>query len=97
MDDNILNQLDELISKMEELAEIQKRSKSFAGDVMLTTFYKSSEDGILNHIHKANPKQMRIMLGSYKWRYYTEFNNPEVLLLDIQRRVRDKKLEKLLC
>lgn len=92
---DILNQLESLISKMDELTEIQKRSKSFSGDVILTTFYKSSEDGILEHIHKANPHQMRVMLGSYKWRFYTQYNNPEVLALEIQRRIRDKKLEKL--
>jgi hypothetical protein len=91
----LLNSLESLISKMGGLIEIQRKSKSFSDDVMLTTFYKSSEDGILDHIHKANPHQIKVMLGSYKWRFYTQYNDSETLALEIQRRIRDKKLEKL--
>lgn len=90
-----MKELKELIVKMEVLIELQKRAKSFSGDTMLATFHKKTEDGILNHIHNADAKQLSTIINAFKWRYYNEYNDREVLVPEINRRIRLNKLEKL--
>jgi hypothetical protein len=57
---------------------------------------KSLADGILDSIQNANTHQLNVILnGGYKFRYYTELNNKETLRLEIQRRIREIKLNQL--
>ena len=92
--DNILNKLSKLISKFEDISEIQKRSNSFSGDFLMTEFYKKSEDGILENIHNATSHQIDRMY-SYNWKFYTQYNDKTVLKSEILMRVRESKIKKL--
>lgn len=92
---DVSRNLSDIISKVGELKEIQERSKYFSGDFLIANFYKSSEDGILENIHNANKHQLEVMLSSYKWKYYTNYNDPKELSLEILKRVRDKKIENI--
>lgn len=91
-----MKELEDLVKKLEDMIELQKRAKSFSGDILKTTFHRNSEDGILNYIHKANSKQLSTIINSFRWQYYREYNDKDVLVAEIRNRVRSKKLESLL-
>ena len=90
-----MKELEELVIKMNDLIELRKRAKQFSGDMMLVTFHKNSEDGLLNNIQNANTKQLSTIINAFRWKYYTEYNDKEVLVPEINRRIRLSKLEKL--
>ena len=90
------SKLTSMIDQLEDLTKILNKSKSNREDVSMTMLYKNIEDGIFDNIHCANQHQLDHMINSYRFRFYTEFNtDKELLKNEIQKRIRDKKLEKL--
>lgn len=89
------SKLSSMINSLNELTEVLNKSKS-KQDISMSFFYKNIEDGILDNIHDANQYQLNHMMNSYIFRFYTEFNtDKELLRNEIQRRLRENKLEKL--
>lgn len=91
---DLVKRLESLSSEMEELNDILSRGGTNRFTESLV--YKKVEDGILNKIHTANDHQLTMMMNSYKFRYYTEYNNKEVLRAEIQKRIREHKLKEIL-
>jgi 3-dehydroquinate dehydratase len=91
------SKLTSMIESLGELTKVLSKSKSNKEDISMTMLYKNIEDGILEKIHDANQHQLNHMMNSYRFRFYTEFNtDKELLRNEIQKRLRDKKLETLL-
>ncbi len=91
------SKLSTMIESLEELSNVLNKSKSNREDVSMTMLSKNIEDGILDKIHDANQHQLNHMMNSYRFRFYTEFNtDKELLRNEIQKRIRDNKLETLL-
>ena len=87
--------LENLADKLEEMKEIIK--KSHKGDYLRVDLDKKIEDGILDKIHNANKHQLNIILnGGYKFRFYTELNDKQNLRNEVQKRLRDNKLNSLI-
>jgi 3-dehydroquinate dehydratase len=90
------SKLSSMIESLDELTKVLNKSKSNREDVSMTMLYKNIEDGILDKIHDANQHQLNIMMNSYRFKYYTEFNtDKELLRNEIQKRLRDNKLKEL--
>jgi 3-dehydroquinate dehydratase len=90
------SKLSSMIESLDELTKVLNKSKSNKEDVSMTVLYKKIEDGILDKIHNANQHQLNMMMNSYRFKYYTEFNtDKELLRNEIQKRLRDKKLKEL--
>lgn len=91
------SKLSSMIESLEELNKVLSKSKSNREDVSMTVLYKNIEDGILDKIHDANQHQLNTMMNSYRFKYYTEFNtDKELLRNEIQKRLRENKLNNLL-
>ena len=87
--------LKSLVDRLGELNDIQQKSIE-SGRGADTMVHKALEDGILDKIYNANTKQLTFILESYHFHYYTEYNkDKELLRREVQRRLRDKKLEDL--
>jgi len=89
---DLIKELEDMVSKMDDL----KRLKSTGRDYTTSMVSKKVEDGILDKIHTANDHQLNIIMNSYKFYYYTEYNNKEVLRAEIQKRIREHKLKEIL-
>ena len=83
--ENLKKTLEELIKKMEDLKDFSLLSKNFKSNIEAEVF-KNVEIGILNNLHKANEYQQNVMLNSFRFRYYTEFNDKNLLLKEIRER-----------
>lgn len=93
LEQKLKNMLDTVV----EMKEVLIKSKEIHEDVPMTTFYKKMEDGILDKIGTANDYQKKVILESYKFRYYTTFNTDKDLLKRvITEKIRGSKLEELL-
>lgn len=89
--------LKDMLDTVVGLQEVLVKSKEIHEDVHITTFYKKMEDGILDKIADANDYQKRVILESFKFRYYTEFNKDKDLLKRVMtEKIRGSKLEELL-
>jgi hypothetical protein len=81
-----LTQINEILSKV---GGAQNYTKNLV--------YKGVEDGILDKIQNANAFQLNYIMNEYKFQYYTEFNsNRNLLRSEINKRLRDKKIDNLL-
>jgi hypothetical protein len=90
-----IESLSNLSKQLEETLEITKRAnKNFGGDYFQAELRKKIEDGILDNIHNATSDQLSIV-RNYRFMYYYEYNDDDVFLSEIKRRLRDKKLEDL--
>ena len=88
--------LSSMIDTLDEMTTILSKSKR-SENIGETIFYKNVEDGILNNIHNCDKYQLNIIMNSYKFRFYTEFNtNKELLRNEITKRLRADKLDKIL-
>ena len=88
--------LKSLVDQLGELNDIQQKSIESGRGGAETMVHKAVEDGILDKIYDANPKQLKFILEFYKFKYYTEYNKDRNLLRrEVQKRLRDKKLEDL--
>lgn len=75
---------------------LNRRGKSGGSFVEMEVF-KKVEDGILDSIHKASNHQLNVLLnGGYKFKYYHELNDKEALKSEVQRRIRENKLNEIL-
>jgi hypothetical protein len=93
---DVIESLSNLSKQLEETIEIKKRSnRSFGGDYFQAELRKKIEDGILNNIHNATSDQLTRLERDYRFMYYYEYNDSDVFLSEIKRRLRDKKLEDL--
>ncbi len=93
---SLVKDLENCVQTLENINNILKGSKSAGRSYVETEVNKKIEDGILDSIHNANPHQLnRILNGGYRFRFYTELNNQETLRNEIQKRLRDKKLNNL--
>ena len=91
------SKLSSMIESLDELTKVLSKSKSNKEDISMTMLYKNIEDGIFDKIHDANQHQLNMMMNSYKFRFYTEFNtDKELLRNEIQKRLRENKLQKIL-
>lgn len=91
-----MKELKDLIIKLENMTSFQKRVNSqFRGDNLMATYQMKVEDGILDNIHNANNHQLNTIMNGYKWKYYVEYNDTDLLANEVRRRIRTKKLEKL--
>ena len=88
--------LKSLVDRLGELNDIQQKSIESGRSSTDTMVHKAMEDGILDKIYDANQKQLTFILENYRFHYYTEYNKDRGLLRrEVQRRLRDKKLEDL--
>jgi len=102
MEDNakstiLSGKLKSISDRLTDLNDILKRSAESGRDVSYMMTYKAVEDGLLEKIYDANPIQLNYMMNCYRFIYYTEYNkDKELLRREVQKRLRDKKLEDLL-
>lgn len=89
--EELLELLENLIGKVNDLKDFHIRSKNFSSKVEAEV-WKNVEKGILDNLHKANDHQRNVIFNSYKFRYYSELNDRKILL----KEVRDNKLKQLL-
>jgi 3-dehydroquinate dehydratase len=83
------------VKTLENIMEITKRKGSRSYSECET--FKKIEDGILDSIHNANTHQLNVILnGGYKFRYYTELNKKETIQSEVQRRIRESRLNQIL-
>ena len=88
--------LKSLVGQLSDLNDIQQKSIESGRGSADTMVHKAMEDGILDKIYDANKNQLTFILENYNFHYYTEYNKDRVLLRrEVQRRLRDKKLEDL--
>jgi len=88
--------LKSLVDRLGELNDIQQKSIESGRGSADTMVNKAVEDGILDKIYDADQNQLNYILTQYYFRYYTEYNKDRALLRkEVQRRLRDKKLEDL--
>lgn len=88
--------LKSLVDRLGELNDIQQKSIESGRGSADTMVNKAVEDGILDKIYDADQNQLNYILTQYYFRYYTEYNKDrELLRKEVQRRLRDKKLEDL--
>ena len=93
---DVIESLSKLSKQLDESLEITKRAnKNFGGDYFQAELRKKIEDGILDNIHNATSDQLIRMWRNYRFMYYYEYNDSDVFLSEIKRRLRDKKLEDL--
>jgi hypothetical protein len=94
---DLVKDLEICIETLKNITEITNRIKSTGRSFFETETFKKVEDGILDSIYKANEYQLSVLLnGGYKFKYYTELNDPENRKNEIQKRLRDNKLNELL-
>lgn len=93
---DIVKDLETCIETLKNITEITNKTKKIGRSFFETELFKKVEDGILDSIHKANDHQLIVLLnGGYKFKYYTELNAPENRKIEIQKRLRDNKLNEL--
>lgn len=86
--------LKSLVDQLGELNDIHQKSIESGRGSADTMVHKAMEDGILDNIHNATNVQIN-KLKTYKFKYYSELNDDDVLLAEIRKRLRDRKLEEL--
>lgn len=88
--------LSSMINTLDEMTTILSKSKR-SENIGENIFYKNVEDGILNNIQNCDQYQLNVIMNSYKFRFYTEFNtDKELLRNEIIKRLRTDKLDKIL-
>ena len=96
-EESLVNDLESSIKTIEHIMLINKRrnGRSF----LEAETFKKVEDGILDNIHKANAHQLEVLLSGrgYKFQFYHELNNKELLKAEITNRLRENKLKEILC
>lgn len=89
--------LESMIESLKEMQDILTKSSNIENIGNTMVYYKKIEDGILECIPLANKHQLNTIMNDYKFGYYTEFNKDKDLLRsEINKRIRDHKLKKLL-
>lgn len=90
----LISLLEKVSDDISDITDITKRSKEIGVTTDVAFTFKSIEDGILNNIHNATNEQIN-KLKTYKFKYYHELNDNDVLLSEIRKRLRDSKLKDL--
>jgi thermostable 8-oxoguanine DNA glycosylase len=89
---DIIEKLEKLQKDVVDLQDFAIRSKNFSSNIEAAAF-KNIEEGIVKNLHKANKEQLRVMLNSWKFRYYTEFNKDKSLIV---KELRNNRLKSIL-
>jgi 3-dehydroquinate dehydratase len=94
---DLVKDLETCIETLKNITEITNKTKSTGRSFSEAELFKKIEDGILDSIHKANEHQLNVLLnGGYRFKYYIELNDAEKCKIEIQKRLRDSKLNELL-
>lgn len=94
---SLIKSLENCVKSLEDMTEILDRKNKIGRSYLETETFKKIEDGILDSIHNANNHQLDVILnGGYKFKYYYELNNKELLKSEVQRRIRENKLNEIL-
>ena len=94
---DLIADLESCCETLSNMTEIINRKNKNGRSFFENDIFKKIEDGILDSIHKANNHQLNVILnGGYKFKYYTELNNKEARKLEVQRRIRENKLNEIL-
>jgi hypothetical protein len=93
---DIKENLIKIIDKIEELKDLSERSNKSRRDTSTLFIYKGIEDGILDNIHNASKEQLVRFIRDYRFSYYTEYNDKQLLQSEINKRLRDNKLKQIL-
>ena len=94
---DLVKDLESCIETIKNIMDITSRREKNGRSFAEVELFKKIEDGILDSIHKANNHQLSVLLnGGYKFKYYTELNDPKNRKNEIQNRLRDNKLNELL-
>ena len=89
--------LKSLVDQLSDLNDIQQKSIETGRGSADTMVNKAVEDGILDKIYDANKYQLNFILTQYYFRYYTEYNKDrELLRKEVQRRLRDRRINEIL-
>ena len=82
---DLVKDLETCIESMENMTDILNRRGKSGRSFIEMEIFKKVEDGILDSIHKASINQLNVILnGGYKFRYYHELNDKEVLKSEVQ-------------
>ncbi len=87
--------LEKVSDDIRNITDITKRSKEIGVTTDVAFTLKSIEDGIMNNIHNATRDQLH-KLKYYKFKYYYEYNDDDVFLGEVRKRLRENKLQKIL-
>jgi hypothetical protein len=87
--------LEKVSDDISNITDITKRSKEIGVTTDVAFTLKSIEDGIMNNIHNATRDQLD-KLKYYKFKYYYEYNDDDVFLGEVRKRLRENKLQKIL-
>lgn len=90
----LISLLEKVSDDIRDITDVTKRSKEIGVTTDVAFTFKSIEDGILNNIHNATNEQIN-KLKTYKFKYYHELNDDDILLAEIRKRLRDRKLKEL--
>jgi hypothetical protein len=94
---DLVKDLETCIETLKNITQVTNKAKKSGRSFLETEIFKKIEDGILDSIHKANNHQLSVLLNDgYKFKYYTELNDPENRKNEIKKRLRDNKLKELL-
>jgi len=94
---DLVKDLETCIETIKNITEITIRTKGIGRSFSEAELFKKIEDGILDSIHKANEHQLNVLLnGGYRFKYYIELNDVEKCKIEIQKRLRDNKLNEIL-
>jgi hypothetical protein len=89
--EDLIKNLERLSSSMEELNSILLRNSNLQYGYV----HKKIEDGILESLHQASPDQLEKLGQNFKFKFYTDLNDPLKLESEITRRLREHKLNEL--
>ena len=94
---DLVKDLESCVETLEKMSEILILSSKSGRSFVEMEVFKKVEDGILDSIHKANNHQLNVLLnGGYKFKYYYELNDVEKRKNEVQRRIRESKLNEIL-
>jgi len=93
---DLVKDLESCIETIKNIMDITSRREKIGRSFAEVELFKKIEDAILDSIHKANNHQLNVLLnGGYKFKYYNELNDKEILKSEIQKRIRENKLNQI--
>ena len=98
-----MEELEELISKLEsQIEEIKLHTDILNrcnGDVQYANrmlLDKQFEDGMIKNFHNASEYQLNRLKSGYRWHYYTQEYVEKLIDVEILRKKREKKLNRII-
>ena len=99
--DKLINDLERQIEEIKLHTEILIRCKGDSKDASRLLLDKNIEDGMIANFHNASETQLDRLKGgeyrsSYSWRYYDRDYVEKLIDLEILRKKREKKLNRII-